>query len=98
MKPVIERLSRGGGVWIFVEVSLPNSCTKAPIVDLSSSIDRKFAEVSEKHFFEILFLVFVDSGTKNEKKVDAGNRVRFGISKFSTFFENADVDFETSQF
>ena len=44
------------------------------------------------------FYFFVDSGTKNEKKVDAGNRARLGISKFSTFFENADVDFETSQF
>jgi len=49
MKPVIERLGRGGER----VVTLHRFAFNGSILDLSSSIDRKFAELSEKKYLKI---------------------------------------------
>ena len=67
MKPVIEII---GGMRPAIYLTLHSFAFNGSILDLSSSIDRKFAELSEKKILEnTIFIFSMVLGPKTKKKV-----------------------------
>ena len=77
------------------DVTLHSFCSNEPILDLSSSIDRKNHVLLEKNSNKKNLKFFDGPGPKNKKKSDPTKILDFHFFNFRHFFRYADMDFET---
>ena len=77
------------------DVTLHSFCSNEPILDLSSSIDRKNHVLLEKKYYKKTSEIFRWSWPQKQKKSDPTKILDFSLFQLSSFFRFADVDFET---